>query len=220
MNELLIDRTPPQNIEAEQAVLGAIFIEPSSLTVASEILIPEDFYRSSHQKIFSVMLDLSDHGQAIDIVTVTEQLAATNQLENVGGVSYLMELANSVPTAANIEYYAKIVEEKSLLRRLIRTATEISQDGSSREDDVEGLLSDAEKRILEVANRKNAGDFQNIKDILVKTYDYIEILHQRKGEVTGIPTGFIELDRMTAGFQPNDLIIVAARPSVGKQPLH
>ncbi|WAA12279.1 replicative DNA helicase [Fervidibacillus halotolerans] len=216
MNELLIDRTPPQNIEAEQAVLGAIFLEPEVLTVASEILIPEDFYKTAHQILFSVMLKLNDEGKAIDVVTVTEALAASNQLENVGGVSYLSQLAVSVPTAANVEYYAKIVEEKSLLRRLIRTATDIVQDGYTREDEVDELLTEAEKKILEVANRKNAGSFQNIKDVLVRTYDYIELLHSRKGEITGIPTGFVELDRMTAGFQKNDLIIVAARPSVGK----
>ncbi|MCU9593851.1 replicative DNA helicase [Caldibacillus thermolactis] len=216
MNDLLIDRTPPQNIEAEQAVLGAIFIEPESLTVASEFLIPEDFYRSSHQKIFSAMLKLSDQGKAIDVVTVTEELIATEQLENIGGVSYLMELANAVPTAANVEYYARIVEEKSLLRRLIRTATEIAQEGYSREDEVESLLSEAEKKIMEVSGRKSAGSFISIKDVLVEAYDNIEKLANRQGDITGIPTGFTELDRMTAGFQRNDLIIVAARPSVGK----
>ncbi|MCP1155926.1 replicative DNA helicase [Peribacillus frigoritolerans] len=216
MIEQFQDRIPPQNIEAEQAVLGAIFLEPSSLTVTSEVLIPEDFYRSSHQKIFNVMLKLNDEGKAVDLITVTEELAATKKLEEVGGVSYLSELAGSVPTAANIEYYARIVEEKSLLRRLIRTATNIAQEGYSREDEVEELLGEAEKTIMEVAQRKNSGSFQNIKDVLVATYDNIEILTTRKGDVTGIPTGFAELDRMTAGFQRNDLIIVGARPSVGK----
>ncbi len=216
MIEQFQDRIPPQNIEAEQAVLGAIFLEPSSLTVTSEVLIPEDFYRSSHQQIFNVMLKLNDEGKAVDLITVTEELAATKNLEEVGGVSYLSELAGSVPTAANIEYYARIVEEKSLLRRLIRTATNIAQEGYSREDEVEELLGEAEKTIMEVAQRKNSGSFQNIKDVLVATYDNIEILTTRKGDVTGIPTGFAELDRMTAGFQRNDLIIVGARPSVGK----
>jgi replicative DNA helicase len=216
INELLGDRIPPQNIEAEQAVLGAIFLQPSSLTLASELLIPEDFYRASHQKIYNAMLELSDKGEPVDLVTVTSELADVNLLEEVGGVSYLSDLANSVPTAANIEYYGKIVEEKSILRRLIRTATGIAQDGYSREDEVEVLLNEAEKTIMEVAQRKNAGAFQNIKDVLVQTYDNIELLHDRKGDVTGIPTGFLELDKMTAGFQRNDLIIVAARPSVGK----
>ncbi|MGE6379666.1 replicative DNA helicase [Peribacillus muralis] len=216
MIEQFQDRIPPQNVEAEQAVLGAIFLEPSSLTVTSEVLIPEDFYRSSHQKIFNVMINLNDEGKAVDLITVTEELAATKNLEEVGGVSYLSELAGSVPTAANVEYYARIVEEKSLLRRLIRTATNIAQEGYSREDEVEELLGEAEKTIMEVAQRKNSGSFQNIKDVLVATYDNIEILTNRKGDVTGIPTGFAELDRMTAGFQRNDLIIVGARPSVGK----
>ncbi len=216
MSDVLTDRVPPQNIEAEQAVLGAIFLEPSALTVASEILIPEDFYRNAHQQIYSTMLKLGDHGKAVDVVTVTEDLASAKLIEDVGGIAYLSELAAAVPTAANIEYYARIVEEKSLLRRLIRTATTIAKDGYEREDEVEGLLSEAEKSIMEVAQRKNAGAFHNIKDVLVRTYDNIELLHNRKGDVTGIPTGFAELDRMTAGFQRNDLIIVAARPSVGK----
>jgi len=216
MNDVLADRMPPQNIEAEQAVLGAIFLEPSALTLASEILIPEDFYRASHQKIFNVMLELNDQGKAVDLVTVTEELAAAKLIEDIGGVSYLSDLSGSVPTAANIEYYARIVEEKSLLRRLIRTATNIASDGYSREDEVEALLSEAEKSIMEVAQRKNAGAFHNIKDVLVRTYDNIEEMHNRVGDITGISTGFAELDRMTAGFQRNDLIIVGARPSVGK----
>jgi replicative DNA helicase len=216
MSDLFADRLPPQNIEAEQAVLGAIFLEPSSLTLASEILIPEDFYRASHQKIFNVMLKLNDLGKAVDLITVTEELAASKLLEDTGGVTYLSDLAAAVPTAANIEYYARIVEEKSLLRRLIRTATGIASDGYSREDEVEALLSEAEKSILEVAQRKNAGAFHNIKDVLVRTYDNIELMHNRVGDITGLETGFVDLDRMTAGFQRNDLIIVGARPSVGK----
>ncbi|WP_210367605.1 replicative DNA helicase [Bacillus sp. REN3] len=216
MSELYADRLPPQNTEAEQAVLGAIFFEPSALTLASEILIPEDFYRAAHQKIFNVMLELNDSGKAIDLVTVAEELASSKLIEDVGGVSYLSELAASVPTAANIEYYARIVEEKSLLRRLIRTASGIVEDGYMREDEVETLLSEAEKSIMEVAQRKNAGAFHDIKDVLVRTYDNIEEMHNRKGDITGLETGFTELDRMTAGFQRNDLIIVGARPSVGK----
>lgn len=216
MSELFADRLPPQNMEAEQAVIGAIFLEPSALTLASEILIPEDFYRAAHQKIFNVMLKLNDNGKAVDLITVTEELAASKLIEDTGGVSYLSELAASVPTAANIEYYARIVEEKALLRRLIRTATGIAQDGYMREDEVEALLGEAEKSIMEVAQRKNAGAFHNIKDVLVRTYDNIEEMHNRKGDITGLETGFTELDRITAGFQRNDLIIVGARPSVGK----
>ncbi|MBB5324108.1 replicative DNA helicase [Anoxybacillus tepidamans] len=216
MNDLFAERIPPQNIEAEQAVLGAIFLDSSALTLASEILIPEDFYRAAHQKIFHAMLKVVDKGEPVDLVTVTAELADAKTLEEVGGVSYLSELADSVPTAANVEYYARIVEEKSILRRLIRTATSIAQDSYTREDEVDVLLNEAEKKIMEVSQRKHSGTFQNIKDVLVQAYDNIEMLHNRKGEITGIPTGFTELDRMTAGFQRSDLIIVAARPSVGK----
>ena len=216
MSDLFADRTPPHSIEAEQAVLGAVFLEPEALIVASEILVPEDFYRPAHERIFRVMLDLHERGQPVDLVTVTAELQDRKLLEEIGGVSYLSDLANAVPTAANVEYYSRVIEEKSLLRRLIKTATEIVAEGYASEEEVETILDNAEKRVLEVANRKNAGDFVSIKDILVETYDNIEILHNRKDEITGIPTGFIEFDRMTAGLQRNDFIIVAARPSVGK----
>ncbi|OKO96803.1 replicative DNA helicase [Geobacillus proteiniphilus] len=216
MSELFSERIPPQSIEAEQAVLGAVFLDPTALTLASERLIPEDFYRAAHQKIFHAMLRVADKGEPVDLVTVTAELAALEQLEEVGGVSYLSELADSVPTAANVEYYARIVEEKSLLRRLIRTAASIAQDGYTREDEIDVLLDEAERKIMEVSQRKHSGAFKNIKDVLVQTYDNIEMLHNRNGDITGIPTGFTELDRMTSGFQRSDLIIVAARPSVGK----
>ncbi|MFC3210791.1 replicative DNA helicase [Planomicrobium okeanokoites] len=215
MNDIM-DRVPPHNQEAEQSVLGAIFLEPQSLISVAEIVMPEDFYRIAHQKIFQTMINLSDRGKAIDVVTVTEELSAKKELEDVGGLSYLTEIANAVPTAANVGHYAHIVEEKALLRRLIRVATTIVEDGFTREDEVEALLAEAEKKMMEVSSRKNAGDFIHIKDVLVKTYDNIELLHTRKGDVTGIPTGFRDLDKVTAGFQRNDLIIVAARPSVGK----
>ena len=215
MSEIMTDHLPPQNVEAEQAVLGAIFLEPSTLTTASEVLAPEDFYRGAHQRIFDAMIRLSDKGEAVDLITVTEELSNANILEDVGGIGYLTELAGSAPTAANIEYYAKIVEEKSILRRLIRTATNIVQDGYSREDEVEALLSEAEKSILEVSQKKG-GAFHHIKDVLVRTYDNIETLHSQVGDVTGIATGFAESIKITAGFQRNDLIIVGARPSMGK----
>jgi len=211
-----MDRVPPHNREAEQSVIGAIFLDPQSLITASEILLADDFYHNAHKQIFETMLRLSDQGKAIDVVTVTEELSAKKEIEDVGGLSYLLELANAVPTAANVAHYAKIVEEKALLRRLIRVATKIVEDGYTREDEVEALLGEAEKKMMEVANRKNAGDFKHVKDVLVETFDNIEKLQSQKGDVTGIPTGFRDLDNITAGFQRNDLIIVAARPSVGK----
>ncbi|WP_152657483.1 replicative DNA helicase [Oceanobacillus sp. CFH 90083] len=216
MSASFSDRTPPHNLEAEQSVLGAVFLEPTAFVQASEILIPEDFYRASHQLIFTAMMTLSERGEPIDVVTVTTFLNDRKQLGEVGGVSYLTELAESVPTAANVEYYSRIVEEKSTLRSLIRKATDIVTASFEKEDEVEDVLNDAEKSILEVSGRKNSGAFKNIKDVLIDVYDNIEQLHQQKGDVTGVPTGFMDLDRITSGFQRNDLIIIAARPSVGK----
>lgn len=210
------DRTPPHSIEAEQAVLGAIFIDSDAMIAAIDSIVPEDFYRGVHQRIFTVMMELNDRGEPIDIITVTDDMHRHEWLEEAGGVAYLTDLANAVPTAANIRYYVRIVEEKSLLRRLIRTATSIATEGFEGGEEVDVLLSDAERRILEVAQRKNAGEFVEIKDVLVEAFDKIETLQHQQGEVTGIPTGFTELDRVTAGFQRSDLIIVAARPSVGK----
>lgn len=216
MSELFMDRVPPQNIEAEQSVLGAVFLAKEALTTAIEILRPENFYRTAHQRIFKVMLDLYEKGEPVDLVTVTAELQDSKLLEEVGGVSYLTDLASSVPTAANIEYYAKIVEEKALLRRLILTATKIANDGYSREDEVGEIIADAEKYILEIAQNRNSGGFTPIRDVLMETYDRIEFLSQKRGDTTGIPSGYPDLDKMTSGFQRSDLIILAARPSVGK----
>ncbi|AOM81428.1 replicative DNA helicase [Salisediminibacterium beveridgei] len=210
------ERTPPHSIEAEQAVLGAIFIDRDAMIAAVDSIVPEDFYRGVHQRIFTVMMELNDRGEPIDIITVTDDMHRREWLEEAGGVAYLTDLANAVPTAANIRYYVRIVEEKSLLRRLIRTATSIATEGFEASEEVDILLSDAERRILEVAQKKNAGEFVEIKDVLVEAFDKIETLQHQTGDVTGIPTGFTELDRVTAGFQRSDLIIVAARPSVGK----
>ncbi|MCM3715960.1 replicative DNA helicase [Halalkalibacter oceani] len=216
MSDLFADRTPPQNIEAEQAVLGAIFLADEALVTASERLAPEDFYRAAHQRVYQVMLELAEKGEPVDLVTVTAELQDRKWLDDIGGVAYLGDLANAVPTAANVEYYSRIVEEKSLLRRLIKVATSIAAEGYASEEEVDAILDEAEKNILDVSQRKNTSAFISIKDVLIETYDKIEMLQHHKGDITGIPTGFVELDRMTAGFQRNDLIIVAARPSVGK----
>ncbi|MBB5174759.1 replicative DNA helicase [Texcoconibacillus texcoconensis] len=216
MSDLFADRTPPQNIEAEQAVLGAIFLEGEALVTASERLDPDDFYRAAHQRLFQVMLTLGEKGEPVDLVTVTSELQDNKWLEEVGGVSYLSDLANAVPTAANIDYYSQIVEEKSLLRRLIRVATNIAAEGYAAEEEVENILNDAERTVLEIAQKKNTSAFTSIKDVLIEAYDQIELLQTQTEDVTGIATGFTELDNITAGFQRSDLIIVAARPSVGK----
>ncbi|MGO0063897.1 replicative DNA helicase [Brevibacillus fluminis] len=216
MSDLFLDRVPPQNIEAEQSVLGAVFLAKEALITAIELLRPEDFYKPSHQRIFQTMLDLYEKGEPVDLVTVTADLQDSKLLDEVGGVAYLTSLSGSVPTAANIEYYAKIVEEKSLLRRLIHTATKIANDGYGRDDEVTEIIADAEKYIMEIAQNRNSGGFAPIRDVLLETYERIEFMSQRKGDITGIPSGYPDLDRMTAGFQRSDLIILAARPSVGK----
>ncbi len=214
--DTLQERIPPHNNDAEQSVIGAIFLEPDALVTAAEIIRPDDFYRRAHRIIFETMLTLSDRGEPIDIVTVSEELSATKQIENVGGITYIAEIAERVPTAANVEHYAKIVEEKALLRRLISTATDVIEDSYTREDAVEDVLAEAERKMMQVSSRKNTGDFRHIGDVLIETFENIETLFHSDGEITGIPSGFDSLDQMTAGFQRNDLIIVAARPSVGK----
>lgn len=216
MSESWNNRIPPHNIEAEQSVIGAVFLEPEAFSQASELLVAEDFYRAGHQRIFAAMLHLSDKGEPIDVVTVTTYLQNLKQLDEVGGVAYLSEVAGSVPTAANVGYYSKIVEEKALLRRMIRAATDVVTSGFEREDDVEAVLNEAEKNILEVSSRQQAGSFKTIKDVLIEVYDTIEQLHHATSDITGVSSGFRDLDRITSGFQRNDLIIVAARPSVGK----
>ncbi len=216
MDSLLDYRTPPHNIEAEQAVIGAIFLDANAFSVAAERLSPLDFYKSSHETVFEVMLDLYEKGEPIDLVTVTTLLNNRGLIEQVGGVTYITNIAGSVPTAANIDYYSKIVEEKSILRNLIKTATNIVTSTFTKEDEVEKLLDEAERSILEVSNRKNATDFKQIRDVLEQVYENIEQLHHQKGDVTGVATGFRDLDRITSGFQKNDFIIIAARPSVGK----
>jgi replicative DNA helicase len=214
--EIGFDRVPPQNIEAEQAVLGSILLEADALVTAMERLRPEDFYQPVHRMIYETMIELGEAGQPIDLVTLTAALQDKQRLEEAGGVDYLSRLLSVVPTAANVDYYARIVEEKSLLRRLIRTATEIVQEGYAGADDVGLLLNDAEQRILEISNRRTGSGFISIRDVLMDVFEQIEFLYNHRGGVTGIPSGFPDLDRMTSGFQRSDLIIVAARPSVGK----
>ncbi|WP_128895583.1 replicative DNA helicase [Longirhabdus pacifica] len=216
MSEMLFDRIPPQNIEAEQAVLGAIFLESNALVTAMEKLRVEDFYQTSHQYIYEAMIELGEEQQPVDLVTITTRLQAKNLMEEIGGVTYLTQLASTVPTAANIEHYAAIVEEKSLTRKLIRTATQIVSEGYANAEDVSQLLNEAEQRIMEISSRRTSSGFVQIKDVLMDVFERVEFLYQYKGTTTGIPSGFTDLDRMTSGFQPSDLIIVAARPSVGK----
>ncbi|MGX7199691.1 replicative DNA helicase [Enterococcus nangangensis] len=216
MNEALQERIPPQNIEAEQAVLGSIFLDADRLVEAQEYLTADDFYKRSHRLIFQSMLSLNEYNQAIDIVTVKNQLEQDNVLEDAGGLSYLSELALAVPTAANIVYYAKIVEEKSLLRNLIQTATNIVTQGFEQGEDVTAILDEAERSILQVSEKRNRSGFLAIADVLNEAIANIDQLYQNNEEITGLATGYPALDKMTAGLQPEELIILAARPAVGK----
>ena len=213
---LMEGRVPPQNLEAEQAVLGSILLESETLLTVMERLRTEDFYSVAHQRIYDAMISLAEEGQPLDLITLTARLRDLNQLEEVGGASYLVRLTGAVPTAANVEYYAQIVEEKSMLRRLIRTATQIVANGYAEADDVRHLLHDAEQRILELTGHRGSHGFVSIRDVLMEVFERVEYLYHRKGGVTGIPSGFPDLDRMTSGFQSSDFIVIAARPSVGK----
>jgi replicative DNA helicase len=212
----LLDRIPPQNVEAEQSVLGAMLIEREAISRVSEFLRPEDFYREAHRLIYNAIVDLYNKNEAADLITITEQLKKADKLELVGGISYISSLANSIPTAANVIYHARIIEEKALLRQLINAATYIAGMGYEANNEVVAILDEAEKIILGVSNRKVTGTFAPVKNIIMEAFDKIEQLYASKGGITGLSTGFKDLDRLTAGLQPSDLILIAARPSMGK----
>ena len=213
---MLIERVPPQNLEAEQAVLGAMLIEKEAIARVTELLKGGDFYREAHRLIFEAMLDLYNRNEAVDMITVIELLKREDNLEKVGGIAYVTSLANSVPTAANVHYHAKIVEEKALLRQLIQTSTQIAALGYEGSEEVSQIVDQAEKMILEVSNRRIGGDFTPIKSIVLDAFGKIEQLYESRGGITGLATGFKDLDRLTSGLQKSDLILVAARPSMGK----
>lgn len=213
---LLLDKIPPQNLDAEQAVLGSLMLSQEAILKAIEIVQPRDFYKEAHGLIYEAILGLTDKGEPVDIVTVAEELMQRGLLEKVGGAAYIASLAEVVPTSANIEYYAKIVEEKALLRNLIEISSKIRALGFEWDEEPEKLIDQAEKLIFELAQKKNSQGFSSIHEILMQTFERIEYLYAQKGEVTGVPSGFKDLDRMTSGFQASDLIIVAARPAMGK----
>lgn len=212
----LPERVPPQNIEAEQAVLGAMLIKKEAIAEVQEILQPDDFYREAHRIVYEAMVQLQNNDEAVDLVTLTEQLRKSEQLDKIGGLAFITQLANAVPTAANVVYHAKIVKEKAELRSLINAATAIASAAYEDNTDVENIMDDAEKKILAVANRQNGGAFESMKSIVMRTFERINVLYESKGGLTGISSGFKDLDKLTAGLQKSDLILVAARPSMGK----
>lgn len=212
-------RLPPQNLEAEQCVLGSILLQQGTLSKSVEILKEDDFYRDAHKTIYSAMLSLFDRGEPQDLITVTNILKDSNKLDEIGGPSYLASLTDIVPVAANIIYYAKIVREKSVLRKLIQTSTEIASRCYEEQDDIDGLLDEVEQTVFEISQSKSDQAFQPITSIITKTFKSVEKLFERKELITGVPTGYHDFDKMTAGLQPSDLIIVAGRPSMGKTAL-
>lgn len=206
----------PHNNEAEQSVLGAIILDPQLINSTQEVLLPESFYRGAHQHIFRAMMNLNEDGSEIDVVTLMDQLTKEGTLSEAGGPQYLAELSNNVPTTRNIQYYTNIVANHALKRRLIQTADSIANDGYDNELELDAILSDAERRILELSSNRQSDGFKDIRDVLGQVYETAEELDQNSGQTPGIPTGYRDLDQMTAGFNRNDLIILAARPSVGK----
>ena len=196
-----------------------MLIDKEAIAKASEILTSTDFYREAHRVIFNAMLELYNKNEAVDMVTVTEILKRDNKLEDIGGLAYITSLANVVLTAANVKYHADIVAEKSVLRQLVRVSTEIAAMGYEANEDVGTLLDTAESRILEISNRKKKADFTPIKDVLMDSVQNIEKLINNKGGLTGLPSGFADLDKLTSGLHPSDFIILAARPSMGKTAL-
>lgn len=212
----MIDKVPPQNLEAEQSVLGSMLIDREAIIKVADTLRPEDFYRDAHRVIYEAIIDLFEKSEAVDIVTLCDALQQRGKLEEVGGASYVASLANIVPTAANCEHYARIVEEKSLLRQLIDAATRIVARGYEAAEEVEELLDEAERLIFNISQRRSGQGYIPIKQVLVETFERIEYLYSRKGSVTGVPTGFTDLDNLTSGLHPSDLVVLAARPSQGK----
>jgi replicative DNA helicase len=215
----ILKRVPPQNIEAEQSVLGAILLDNDAINHAIEILTAEDFYRESHREIFRAMLALSERNQPVDAITLTDALRTGGVLEAVGGVGYIAELAACVPTAAHAGHYARIVREKALLRSLASISTEIASGAYDSPPNVDEYLDESEHKIFAISERRIRQSFHSMPELTRESIRLLERLYERKELVTGVPTGFLDLDRLTAGLQAADLVVIAARPSMGKTAL-
>jgi replicative DNA helicase len=209
-------KVPPHSIAAEESVLGGIMLDNNALDRAIELIIPEDFYREAHRKIMRAIIDLNERHEPVDLVTLADALRSRNELQDVGGASYLAELTERVPTAANVGFYAKIIKDKSILRSLIETSTEIAMRSYEAQADVEAFLDEAEHQIFTLSERKAKPSFFRVRDIVIESMKAVEQLYERQELITGVPSGFVDLDKKTAGLQPGDLIIVAGRPSMGK----
>ncbi|MCL1852865.1 MAG: replicative DNA helicase [Peptococcaceae bacterium] len=212
-------KVPPHNFEAEQAVLGALMLDPQRSSLIFEFVTADDFYRDNHRNLFVAIRDVFETNEPVDLVTVAEQLRQNGHLESLGGIGVIAQIASSVPSAANVEPYARIVAEKSLLRRLIKMADLIQARGFEPGQEAMALLEEAESMILEISRKQTSEGFVSLHDLLIKTFAKIERLYSNKNSLTGVPTYFRDLDRMTSGWQASDLIIIAGRPSMGKTAL-
>lgn len=211
-----LGKVPPHDLEAEQAIIGSMLTDRDAVVSAIEVLKEEDFYREDNKAIYTAILNLYNRAEPIDIITVKAELESMGKFEQVGGLEYLAELPEKVPTTANAMKYIKIVEEKSTLRRLIKTANEIIELGYNPTEDVEDIMEGAEKKIFNIMQEKNQKGYTPIKDVLVESFTQLEELYNRKQHITGVPSGFTELDYRTAGFHGSELILIAARPAMGK----
>jgi len=216
MADLVSEKVPPQNTEAEMAVLGSMLIDENAIVYAMDILDKDCFYKDSHKKIFEVILNLYNAHSAVDIITVSDELKRRGILEEIGGITALTEMVNSVPTSANVNHYARIVKEKSILRALINNATQIVSLSYESDGNVDEILDRAESLIFEISQNKKEDQPVSIKETVKESIDNIDKLYQKKAYVTGVPTGFVDFDQRTAGLQPSDFIVVAGRPSMGK----
>ena len=214
--DMPVMRSLPQNIEAEQSVLGSMIIDRAAIARSAEALSADDFYRDSHKVIFSTILEMSQKDIPVDMITLIEHLRVINKLEASGGITYITDISTSVPSTANLKSYIDIVAQKSMLRKLIKASNEIIEDSYENQDDVEKVVDSAEKRIFEIAEKRNSSDFEHLSAVLEWGFLEIERLFNNKGEITGVGSGFKELDAKTSGFQKGDMVLIAARPSMGK----
>ena len=211
-----VGKIPPHDVEAEQAILGSMLIDKDAVINAIEVLKEEDFYREDNKTIYSAMLSLYARSEPIDIITVKSELTQIGKFESIGGLEYLASLPDKVPVVSNIENYIQIVEEKSILRKLIKASNEISQMGYDQTEETERIMDVAEKKIFDIMQNRNTKGYTPIKEVLINAIDELEKLYNHKGGITGIATGFIDLDRITAGLHNSDLVLIAARPAMGK----
>ncbi len=221
MDEKLKDigNIPPHNVQAEQSVLGSMILDKDAIITATEILDSEDFYKEANKEIYEAIIELYDRNEPVDLITLSEELKKRDTLEAIGGVTYLADLSDAVSTTANAKYYCEIVEEKSILRKLIKACNEIIGDGYKDEKEINSIIDNAEKKIFDITQKKSHEGFSEIKSVLLDSFHKIEEMAESEGGITGIPTGFLDLDNKTSGLQKSDLILVAARPSMGKTAL-